>query len=187
VAIAQESPGKRQRPGRDAMRRLTWLAVAMLVACTGAASAADDYPARPVRVIIGFGPGATADITLRTLTPKLGSALASNSWSRTAPAPAATRRRFRRAWRPRTATRCCSAPSPTPSTPRWVRSSISTRQRLRADHADRDRAEHPGGASLDRGEERRHLIRLVKAKPDGLSYGSSGAAPRCISRPSCST
>jgi len=55
------------------MRRW-WLAVAMLVCCTGAATA-EDYPARPVRVVIGFGPGATADITLRTLTPKLGQSL----------------------------------------------------------------------------------------------------------------
>ena len=54
------------------MRR--WLAVAMLVCCTHAATA-EDYPARPVRVVIGFGPGATADITLRTLTPKLAQAL----------------------------------------------------------------------------------------------------------------
>src|SRR5215510_978660 len=54
------------------MRR--WLAVAMLVCCAGVATA-EDYPARPVRVVIGFGPGATADITLRTLTPKLGQSL----------------------------------------------------------------------------------------------------------------
>jgi tripartite-type tricarboxylate transporter receptor subunit TctC len=50
-------------------------ALAALVALTGAAPAADDYPARPVRVIVGFGPGATIDVTARVLAPKLGQAL----------------------------------------------------------------------------------------------------------------
>jgi tripartite-type tricarboxylate transporter receptor subunit TctC len=48
--------------------------LALLVASTGAASAADDYPARPVRVVVGFGPGATIDVTARVLAPKLGQA-----------------------------------------------------------------------------------------------------------------
>jgi len=50
-------------------------ALAALVALTGAAWAADDYPVRPVRIIAGFGPGATIDVTARVLAPKLGQAL----------------------------------------------------------------------------------------------------------------
>jgi tripartite-type tricarboxylate transporter receptor subunit TctC len=50
-------------------------ALAALVALTGAARAADDYPVRPVRIIVGFGPGATIDVTARVLAPKLGQAL----------------------------------------------------------------------------------------------------------------
>src|SRR5215813_3307452 len=73
LARGSKNRQTRRGPGRDVMRRW-WLAVAMLVCCTGAATA-EDYPARPVRVVIGFGPGATADITLRTLTPKLGQSL----------------------------------------------------------------------------------------------------------------
>jgi len=59
------------------MRTLTWIAagLATIVALTGAARAADDYPARPVRIIVGFGPGATIDVTARVLAPKLGQAL----------------------------------------------------------------------------------------------------------------
>src|SRR5215467_3102380 len=49
-------------------------AVAGLAALGLAAQAADDYPARPVRIVVGFGPGATIDVTARVLTPKLGQA-----------------------------------------------------------------------------------------------------------------
>ena len=37
-----------------------------------AAAAADDYPIRPVRVIVGFGPGASGDVSARVLAQKLG-------------------------------------------------------------------------------------------------------------------
>lgn len=60
------------------MRTLTWIAlsgIAALALAAQAAQAADDYPARPVRIIVGFGPGATIDVTARVLAPKLGQAL----------------------------------------------------------------------------------------------------------------
>lgn len=59
------------------MRMLLRIAAALAgaVALAAAAQAADDYPARPVRIIVGFGPGATADIMARALAPKLGQAL----------------------------------------------------------------------------------------------------------------
>ena len=37
-----------------------------------AAAAADDYPLRPVRVIVGFGPGSSGDVSARVLAQKLG-------------------------------------------------------------------------------------------------------------------
>jgi tripartite-type tricarboxylate transporter receptor subunit TctC len=48
-------------------------AVALAVASFAAISAAaEDYPVRPVRIIIGFGPGASGDIAARVLAQKLG-------------------------------------------------------------------------------------------------------------------
>jgi tripartite-type tricarboxylate transporter receptor subunit TctC len=46
------------------------LAMASLAAIS--ATAAEDYPVRPVRIIIGFGPGASGDIAARVLAQKLG-------------------------------------------------------------------------------------------------------------------
>ena len=52
------------------------LAVALgAVAQGGAASAQEAYPNRPVRVFVGFTPGAFNDIMVRTITPKLGERL----------------------------------------------------------------------------------------------------------------
>jgi tripartite-type tricarboxylate transporter receptor subunit TctC len=63
--------------GRNAMtRRLALLiaAGAMLfaaVAMLGVVSAQSSYPDRPIRIVIGFGPGGLADITMRLLGQKL--------------------------------------------------------------------------------------------------------------------
>ncbi len=46
------------------------LAMASLAAIS--AAAAEDYPMRPVRIIIGFGPGASGDISARVLAQRLG-------------------------------------------------------------------------------------------------------------------
>src|SRR5215468_436075 len=58
---------------RKHMRTLARIAAALtgLAALALAAQAADDYPARPVRIVVGFGPGATIDVTARILAPKL--------------------------------------------------------------------------------------------------------------------
>src|SRR5262249_9640155 len=36
------------------------------------AAAADDYPNRPVRVVVGFSAGSTADISMRVIGPRMG-------------------------------------------------------------------------------------------------------------------
>jgi tripartite-type tricarboxylate transporter receptor subunit TctC len=42
------------------------------MACGLASAAAQDYPARPVRIIVGFGPGSSGDIAARILAQKFG-------------------------------------------------------------------------------------------------------------------
>ena len=52
---------------------------------------AQDYPARPVRIMVGFGPGSSADITARALSARLSQTLGQQfvveikpvAWSRT--------------------------------------------------------------------------------------------------------
>jgi tripartite-type tricarboxylate transporter receptor subunit TctC len=50
------------------------VAFALLALAAGAA-AAQDYPIRPVRVMVGFGPGSSGDIAARVLGQKLGQIL----------------------------------------------------------------------------------------------------------------
>ena len=47
-------------------------ACAVLLALASGGVAAEDYPVRPVRLIIGFPPGGAADLVARTIAPKLG-------------------------------------------------------------------------------------------------------------------
>lgn len=56
------------------LRAVAALAVAAL-SLAGAAAQAEDYPSRPVRVIVGFTPGAAADITARVLTNRMSQIL----------------------------------------------------------------------------------------------------------------
>ena len=54
-----------------------WLAAVSAVALTltpGTLSA-EDYPSRPVRVVVGFGPGAVADVILRVLANRMSQSL----------------------------------------------------------------------------------------------------------------
>jgi len=52
-------------------RRYAALFAATLCVCSAAAAPAQDYPSRPVRVLVGVAPGSTADVSLRILTQKL--------------------------------------------------------------------------------------------------------------------
>lgn len=51
---------------------LILLGLAATVASVTPVVHADDYPSRPIRLIVGFGPGTTADITARILGQRMG-------------------------------------------------------------------------------------------------------------------
>lgn len=51
-------------------RLASGLAAALLLAC-GAAAATEEWPARPIRLIVPFGPGSTPDIVARLISDKL--------------------------------------------------------------------------------------------------------------------
>ena len=52
-----------------------WIASAGLAALSGVTARADDYPVRPIRVIVGFGPGSGADITARVVGARMSQIL----------------------------------------------------------------------------------------------------------------
>lgn len=55
---------------KDARKKLRLLAAAALAIVASAAAPAQDYPTRPVRIIIGFPPGGATDLVSRLMAPK---------------------------------------------------------------------------------------------------------------------
>ena len=52
------------------LRALALALAAATIACAGSAGA-QDYPSRPVRFIVGFAPGGTADFTARLIADRM--------------------------------------------------------------------------------------------------------------------
>ena len=63
-------------PPEETLRieRLACAALALVVLC-GAPVMAQEYPNKPVRIVVGFAAGSVSDLTARALAQKLGSAL----------------------------------------------------------------------------------------------------------------
>ena len=58
------------------LKRVALGAGLLLAASLGmTAVRAEDYPARPIRVVVGFGPGAVADVILRVMTNRMSQSL----------------------------------------------------------------------------------------------------------------
>ena len=58
-----------------ALSRRAFCLAGLIVSVCHWGAGAEDYPARPVRIIVGFAAGASADITARVLAQKLGTTL----------------------------------------------------------------------------------------------------------------
>src|SRR5437899_5942845 len=60
--------------------RMTWFvrilarALALVVAIVGTPAMAQDYPTRPVTIVVGYTPGATSDLLARTVGERLNAA-----------------------------------------------------------------------------------------------------------------
>lgn len=78
------------RIGGDMFSRcLRALALCAVAAMFSASAMAQTYPAQPIKVLIGFGPGSAADVLARLVGKQMEASLGQPSWSRTAPATAA--------------------------------------------------------------------------------------------------
>ena len=103
------------------MRRLAaWIIGAAACAIVASSAArAQDYPTRPIRVIVGFGAGSGADVTARVVGARMSEILGQQIVIENKPgAGSSIARRLRRARRATTATRCSWPPSRSRSTPR---------------------------------------------------------------------
>src|SRR3954471_2323172 len=68
---------QRREEGGDVPRLMAAaLGIGILLAGMAANTArAEDYPSRPIRVVVGFGPGAIADVILRVMTVRMSQVL----------------------------------------------------------------------------------------------------------------
>ena len=69
--------------------RGTFLKAFALLLALAVPAAAQDYPSKPLRLIIPFAPGGSVDIVARLAAQKLGDRLGKQVWRRIAPARAA--------------------------------------------------------------------------------------------------
>jgi tripartite-type tricarboxylate transporter receptor subunit TctC len=68
------SPAKKQKGGsvkNSIIRRLLQAGLAVASVATAASAAAQGYPSKPIRVIVPFAAGGSADLTIRTATAKV--------------------------------------------------------------------------------------------------------------------
>src|SRR6266545_5167071 len=65
----------RHKKGGSGMRRLVRGLICAAAILTACAASAQDFPNRPIRVLVGFGPGSGADITARVVGARMSQIL----------------------------------------------------------------------------------------------------------------
>ena len=88
-------------------RLLSRLAACVIAVGLAGAAAADDYPNRPVKLVMGFGPGGLGDITGRAIAQRMSPSLGKPMVIENMPGAGGDGGRPRWRVQRRTAIRCC--------------------------------------------------------------------------------
>ncbi len=165
----------RSTSGPDCRRYCLALAAAVMPA------RADDYPSRPITVIVPFPPGGSSDIVMRLVASKGAGASNSRSSSRIARAPPATSPPWRSERSPRRLP-ADDGPHGTHAMNSALYKDLKNRsgQGFPADHGADLVQQHPGGAGASPAKSVAELVALARTRPEGLSYGSQAWGPAAI-------
>jgi len=148
---------------------------AMVLASAAGPAPAQSWPARPVRLLVGFTPGAGSTSTPGCLPPGSAKLSDSSSWWRTAPAPAPISPTRPSPKRRPTATHCCS---PAPRGDQHVLYRNPPFDALRDFTPVSVFSDSTNilvvNASLP-ANSARELVELAQAKPGTLNYSSAGS------------
>jgi hypothetical protein len=147
---------------------------------------AEEYPVKPVRVVVAFTAGGTTDMLARSVSQQLAQRFKQSFVVDNRPAPAAISAPSSWCARRPMATRCWST--------RWAdldqpdalqEAELRPADRSGAGGADRRCAQRAGGASVAAGKELRRIRGLCQGQPGKLNYSSTGVGRRRTCRGSC--
>jgi hypothetical protein len=101
-----------KNPGKgNAMSVLKlWLGLLLVLVLPAASFAQSGYPSRPVRIVVGFGPGSAADLSARVVVQRLSKTMGQQFIVENKPGGGAPWRPSRSRAARRMATRCSWAP-----------------------------------------------------------------------------